>query len=267
MPYSGTSSSWLVRLGRLGYAAKGIVYVVLGFLATQAAFGLGGKTTDSKGALRTIGEAPFGRIALVVVMIGLFGYAAWRLVSAATDAEGRGDHPSSIAVRFADGFRGLMYGSLAFWTLKLVTQERVADGNAAKGFSHRIMSLPAGRWIVILAGVGFLGYGVYQIYKAASGKFMKRLDLSSAGGNARTWVERLGKFGIAARAIVFGMIGVLLVRAGWAFDPEKAGGISESLDAIARQPKGHLVFAVVAVGLIAFGLFQMATARYRMMRL
>src|SRR5688500_12627449 len=90
---------WLVRFGRLGYIAKGTVYVVMGFLATQAAVGLGGRTTDARGALRTIGAAPFGKIALGIVMIGLLGYAAWRLVSAVTDAERRGDEPSSIVLR------------------------------------------------------------------------------------------------------------------------------------------------------------------------
>src|SRR5687767_893208 len=93
------SGPWLVRFGRLGYVAKGIVYVVIGVLATQAAAGMGGRTTDTRGALRTIGEAPLGKFALGIVMIGLFGYAAWRLISALTDAERRGDEPTSIALR------------------------------------------------------------------------------------------------------------------------------------------------------------------------
>ncbi|HJQ09886.1 MAG TPA: DUF1206 domain-containing protein, partial [Gemmatimonadaceae bacterium] len=104
-------SSALVRLGRLGYAAKGIVYVVMGALATEAALGIGGGSTDTRGALRTIGEAPFGKIALIIVMIGLFGYAAWRLTSAVTDAERRGGDASGIALRIGDALRGLVYGS------------------------------------------------------------------------------------------------------------------------------------------------------------
>ena len=109
-------SAALVRLGRLGYAAKGTVYVVMGLLATEAALGIGGRATDSHGALRTIGEAPFGKIALFIVMIGLFGYAAWRLTSAVTDAERRGGDASGIALRIADAARGVAYGVLAIWT-------------------------------------------------------------------------------------------------------------------------------------------------------
>jgi hypothetical protein len=256
----------LIKLGRVGYAAKGLVYIVVGFLATEAAFGQGGKTTDSKGALRTIGEAPFGRIALIIVMIGLFGYAAWRLVSAATDAERRGEQPSSIALRIGEAFRGLAYGSLAVWTLKYLLHKQAPSGNNAPGFVHKVMTFPGGRAIVILAGLGFLVYAIYQIYKAASGKFLKRLNLSSASPATKTFVERFGRFGIVARAVVFGMIGVLIVRAAWTYDPSKAGGIAQSLNAIARQPKGQILYGIVALGLIAFGLLQIATAKYRIMR-
>lgn len=259
-------SSAVVRLGRLGYAAKGIVYVVMGFLATEAALGIGGRTTDSRGALRTIGEAPFGKFALVIVMIGLFGYAAWRLTSAITDAERRGGDASGIALRIADALRGIVYGSLAIWTLRFLTSSAASDGNQTRTAIDRLLAMPGGRWIVIATGLGVIGYAIYQVFRAASGKFLKRLDLSSAGKETKVWVDRAGRFGIVARGIVFGMIGVLLVRAGWTYDPSKAGGIRESLDALARQPLGRILFGVVALGLIAFGIFELATAKYRVMR-
>lgn len=259
-------SSALVRLGRLGYAAKGMVYVVTGFLATEAASGIGGRTTDSHGALRTIGEGPFGKFALGIVMIGLFGYAAWRLTSAVTDAERRGGDASGIALRIGDALRGVAYGSLAIWTLGFLTSTGARDGNQTRSATDRLLAMPGGRWMVIAVGLGVIGYAVYQLFRAASDKFLKRLDLSSAGSETKRWVERMGRFGIAARGIVFGMIGVLLVRAGWTYDPSKVGGISQSLDALARQPQGRILFGVVALGLIAFGIFELATARYRVMR-
>jgi hypothetical protein len=259
-------SSALVRLGRLGYAAKGMVYVVMGLLATEAALGIGGRTTDSRGALRTIGEAPFGKFALFIVMIGLFGYAAWRLTSGVTDAERRGGDTSGIALRIADAARGVAYGVLAIWTLRFLTSSQSTDGNQTRSATDRLLAMPGGRWIVIAVGLSVIAYAIYQIFRAASGKFLKRLDLSSAGSETKRWVDRMGRFGIAARGIVFGMIGVLLVRAGWTYDPSKVGGISQSLDALAREPQGRILFGVVALGLIAFGIFELATARYRVMR-
>ncbi|MEP6508543.1 MAG: DUF1206 domain-containing protein, partial [Gemmatimonadales bacterium] len=230
-----------------------------------AAFHRGGKTTDTKGAIRTIADGPFGKIALVVVIVGLLGYAAWRLVSAATDAERRGDKPSSLALRAGEAFRGLVYGSLGLWALKLLRHKPASSGNQTRNIVDKTMGLPGGRLIVIVAGLAFIGYGIYQIYRAVTGKFMKRLDVS-ADPKTRDLVENFGRFGISARAIVFAMIGVLIVRAGQTYNLAKAGGIAQSLDAIAREPRGHFLFAVVAVGLIAFGLFQIATAKYRVMR-
>ena len=263
---NNSGSSALVRLGRLGYAAKGVVYVVMGFLATEAALGVGGGSTDSRGALRTIREAPFGKIALVIVMIGLFGYAAWRLTNAFTDAERRGDDPSGIALRIGGAVRGLAYGALAIWTLRYLMSKPSSDGDQTRSATDRVLGMPGGRWIVIAIGLGIIAYAIYQFYRAGSGKFLKRLDLSSAKSETKTWVGRIGRFGIAARGIVFGMIGVLFVRAGWTYDPSKAGGIRQSLDALARQPMGRILFGVVALGLIAFGIFELATARYRVMR-
>jgi hypothetical protein len=256
----------ITRLGRLGYAAKGIVYIVLGFLATEAAFGHGGKTTDSKGAVRTIGDAPFGKVALLVLAIGLLGYAAWRLISAATDGERGGDRPSSLALRAGDAIRGLAYGSLGIWTLRYLIRHSATGGNKAPDYVDRMMKMPGGPMIVVLAGLAFVAYAIYQIYKAVSGSFLKRLDLTSASAGMKTWVARAVRFVIAARAIVFGMIGVLIARAGRNYDPSEAGGIAQSLNAISREPKGHLIFSIVAIGLVAFGLFQLATARYRVMR-
>lgn len=262
---AANGSSTLVRLGRLGYASKGVVYVVMGFLATEAAFHRGGKTTDTKGAIRTIAEGPFGKFAVVVIVIGLLGYAAWRLVSAATDAERRGDKPSSLALRAGEAFRGLAYGSLGLWALKLLRHEPTSSGNQTRNIVDKTLGLPGGKLIVILAGIAFIGYGIYQVYRAVTGKFMKHLDVSG-DPKTRDLVENFGRFGIVARAIVFAMIGFLLVRAGQTYDPAKAGGIAQSLDAISREPRGPLLFAAVAIGLIAFGLFQIATAKYRVMR-
>jgi len=255
---------WIVRLGRLGYAVKGIVYITVGFLAVQAALGVGGATTDTRGALRAIRHAPLGAVALMIVAAGLLGYAAWRIASAITDAERRGDAPSSMALRLGEAFRGSVYGALGAWALKYLVDDRTKNSDQAKELTRRALHLPAGRWIVLGTGLGFVGYAVYQLYRAITRKYLRRLDLSAADERTRRWIERLGGFGISARAIVFGMIGVLITRAGWSYRPGEAGGIEKSLDAIANYA---VVFTVVAAGLIAFGILQIATARYRRMRL
>lgn len=259
------SSPWLVRLGRMGYAVKGVVYVVMGLLATQAAIEEGHGSTDAREALITIGQAPFGKISLIIVAVGLFGYAAWRLVSAAMDAERRGDSPTGASIRIGAAFRGLVYASLGAWTLRYLASQTSANTDQSRSLTRRVLDLPGGRWIVMAVGLAFIGYAIYQVYRAWSGKFLKRLALN---GNHKTemWVRHIGRFGIVARAVVFGMIGVLFINSGWKFDPSSAGGIRHSLNAISRQPFGEYAFAVIAAGLIAFGLFELATARFRIMR-
>lgn len=261
-----SDSGWLVRMGRLGYAVKGVVYMVVGFLATKAAMGMsGGRTTDSRGAVQAIEATPLGRVALMIVIAGLFGYAAWRLVSAIKDAERRGDEPTSLALRIGEAFRGLIYGALGAWTLRYLLTRRTGEGEPARGLVATALSLPLGRWIVVACGLSIAGYALYQVYRALSGKFLKRLSFSGATLATRTWTERVGRFGILARAVVFAVIGALIARAGWTWNPSEAGGVERSLDIIAREESGY-VFILVAAGLIAYGLFEIATARFRVMR-
>lgn len=256
----------LVRLGRLGYGVKGIVYVMMGILALVASRGYRKHSLDTKGALVTIGEAPFGRFLLIVVVIGLFGYAAWRLISAATDAERKGDSPTGAGLRIGAAARGLAYGSLGYWTLRYLTFKRTGGGDMPRSLTNRVLDWPGGKWIVIAFGLSLIGYAVYQVYRALSGKFLNHLSLAGSSEETQKTVRIVGKFGIIARAVVFGMIGLLFVNAGRTYDPSKAGGIHDSLVAIAQQPWGRLLFIVVALGLIGFGLFQIATARFRIMR-
>ncbi|HYW31419.1 MAG TPA: DUF1206 domain-containing protein, partial [Gemmatimonas sp.] len=134
-------------------------------------------------------------------------------------------------------------------------------------WSARLLQLPYGQLLVGAAGLGVIGYAVYQLYRASSDeKVRKHLDLAYAGATQATWIVRLGKFGIAARAVVFGMIGVLLLRAARQSDASAAGGIGQSLRELAEGDKGGIVLATVAIGLAAYGIYQIATARYRQMR-
>jgi hypothetical protein len=254
-------------LGRAGYAAKGIVYVVMGGLAAKAALGAGGRTTDTRGAIGVIGEGPMGTIALVAIGVGLIGYMLWRLIAAATDAEGEGDEPTRLVIRGTQAARGIAYGVLGVQALRALDGDDIgSQGAATRHWTARLLDVPFGRALVVAVGVGVLGYAVYQVYRASTDKAKKQPDLAQAGPTAATWIERLGRFGIAARGVVFAMIGVLLVRAGMRKDSGEAGGIAQSLQALGEASYGRLVLALVAFGLIAYGVYQVATARYRHMR-
>jgi hypothetical protein len=265
-PSLHSASPALVMLGRAGYAAKGVVYLVIGALAARAAMGNGGGTTDSRGALGVIGDGPFGSAALLLIGIGLLGYMVWRLIAAVTDAEGKGDEPTKVMVRIAQAGRGLVYGALGLSAIRLMATGDNRESTATQDWTARLLELPFGRAIVAAVGAGVLGYAAYQIYRAFSDKVKKHLDLAEAGPTQATWIVRLGRFGIAARAVVFAMIGVFVVRAAMQADSGEAGGIGDSLRALAGADYGRIVLGAVAFGLVAYGIYQIATARYRHMR-
>jgi hypothetical protein len=262
----GAAAPWIVRAARLGYAAKGVVYLVIGALAARAVVGDGGTTTGSRGALRAIGESALGSAALAAIGVGLIGYALWAVLAAARDAEDRGGEPKGIAIRVGQAGRGIAYGALGIEALRLLGQARSSSGGGAEHWTARLLDAPLGRWLVVAIGVGIVGYALYQFRRASSDKVHKHLDLREAAVHTRSWVVRLGRFGIAARGVVFVLIGWFLVRAAMTHDASRAGGIDESLAALDRQPSGELLLGVVAAGLIAYGVYQLANARYRRMR-
>jgi hypothetical protein len=263
----GAAAPWIVRAARLGYVAKGVVYIVIGALAARAAAGGDSRTTtDSSGALRTIGESGLGSAALAVIGVGLIGYALWAVLAAASDAEDRGGEAKGIAIRVGQAGRGIAYGALGVEALRLLGRARDTGSRNAEHWTGRLLDAPFGRWLVIAVGIGIIAYALYQLRRASSDKVHKHLELHEATAHTRTWVVRLGRFGIAARGIVFVLIGWFLVRAAMAHDASRAGGIDASLAALARQPRGELLLGVAAAGLIAYGTFQLANARYRRMR-
>ena len=259
----------IVLLARAGYAAKGIVYIVIGALAARVAAGWGGETTDQHGALDAIRNGPLGTIALVVIGVGPLGYMVWRLVAAATDAEGDGSDPTSLGKRLVHAARGLAYGLLGVSALRALGERGgESSGNAphTRDWTARLLDLPYGRALVVAVGLGVIGYAGYQLYRAGTDKVKKHLDLADAGPGRAEWIVRLGRFGIAARAVVFALIGTFLVKAGMQRDSSEAGGIAQSLDAVAGAPFGRVALGAVALGLVAYGGYQLATARYRRIR-
>jgi hypothetical protein len=253
---------WIERLARVGYAAKAVLYGTIGILAAQAGLGEGGRTTDTGGALRELLRAPYGRAMLVVVAVGLLGYTAWLFVRAATDAEQRGDGAKGVALRVGDVVRGLAHGALALAAFRLARGD--GDGGRSEGareFAGRAMEVPFGEVLIWLAAAAVAGYGLYQLYRSWTAKLSRRLALGELPAGTARWVVGVSRFGIAARGVVFCLIGYFLGRAAAQHDPSQAGGLKESLGAVADM--GRWPLAVMGLGLVAYGVYELVNARYR----
>jgi hypothetical protein len=256
---------WVAQLARIGYVAKAILYATVGILAAKAALGRGGRTTDTSGALREVVHAPLGGALLFLVAAGLAGYAVWRLVDAITDAEGKGGDAKGIARRVGSAVRGLAHGALAIGAFKLATGSGDGGGGGqTPELLSRGVEIAGGAWLLWLPAAGVIAYACYQLYRAYKAKLGSQLDLGAASAAAGHWVIGLSRFGIAARGVVFGLVGVLLVRAALHENPQEAGGIRDSLQMLGEMGRWPLV--AVAVGLVAYAVYELLNARYRRIR-
>jgi hypothetical protein len=253
---------WVERLARVGYAAKALLYITVGYLASQAALGTGGRVTDTRGALRMVHDVSYGRVLLFIVALGLLGYALWRLVEAVVDPERRGKQWKGLAVRAGFLVRGLFHAGLAVTAFRLALhQGSGAAGNQTRRWTARAFDVPGGELVVGLAAAYIAGYGIYQFYRAWSPKMRRHLQLSELPEELRRWVLGVSRFGIAARGFVFCLIGFFLIRATLHHDAAEAGGLRESLHTLASW--GRWPFIVVATGLVAYGVYELVNARYR----
>jgi hypothetical protein len=259
------ASLWVERLGRFGYLSKGVVYGIVGLLAAQAAFGRGGKTTDTQGALQTIVNQPFGKFLLALVAIGLIGYVIWRFVQAIKDPENKGNDAKGLAVRIGYAVNGLVYASLALSAVQIVmgTGSAKNSSDSTEDSTARLLSQPFGQWLVGTVGVFVIALGFYQFYQAFSGKFRKELNLTELSNTEAQWVMRISRFGLAARGIVFCIIGWFLIEAAKQSNAATAQGLDEVLQTLAQQPYGAWLLGIVALGLVAYAIYTIIQARYR----
>jgi hypothetical protein len=258
-----THSPAFEALARIGFIARGVIYGTIGLLAIQVAIHSSNKRTNQRGAMETIEKQPFGHGLLVAVAIGLGGYALWRFVQAVVGHGPEGGGDSSTMGRIVAASSGVCYAAMcALATAILLGASSRSSGNAHKSAAG-VLGWPGGRWLVGAAGVILIGVAAYQAYKGLSRKFLKEDKTEQMGPTALRWMTILGVVGHLARMVAFGLIGIFAVKAAIDYAPNKAVGLDGALSKIAHQTYGTVLLFVVAAGLVAFGLYSIADARYR----
>lgn len=247
--------SMIERLARLGFACIGVVYMIVGGLTAMAAFGQRRSAGDRHDALTFLLRLPFGRLALIVVAIGLGGYVLWRVLSGIKDTEHRGDDAKGLALRAGSIGRGAIYAVFAFEVLRLIAHRGSGSGGDAqtRHWTARLMDMPFGHVLVAIAGLGVIGYGAYQLWAAWDKNLHKRLRLGEIDRRVRDKVVVISRIGIGARGLVFLIIGASLVRAAWRHTAAAAHGTSGALQQ----------WPFVGIGLIAYGVYALVNAKYR----
>ena len=254
------------KFARFGYAAKGFVYGAIGILALLTAFSLGGDTTGSSGALHAIAQQPFGKILLILIAVGLLGYVMWRLIQAVSDPENKGTDAKGLFSRLGYLLSGLAYLGVAFNAALLAfgSSSASSGGDSSKqDWTATVMQQPFGRWLVGIGGAITIGIGCYRIYKAYKTKFRKKLNLNELSSSQENWLVNISRFGVAARGVVFMMIGFFLIQAAHQYNPQKVKGLDGALSSLAQQPFGKVLLAVMALGLVSYAIYLALQARYR----
>lgn len=265
----------LTLLARAGYLARGIVYITVGVLALLTAIqGLGmstggaeGGTTGARGALRALFDLPGGTWLVGAIAAGLFGYTLWRLVQGLADADNHGTDGKGLVVRTGLVASGLIHGVLAIYAASLVWifagSAGGGGGGGSEGATAWLMQQPWGRWVIAALGLIAIGVAASQVGKAVKRKYRDHLEprIQDAG-----WLDPVARFGLTAKAVTLVLIGVFLISAAFGSGSAQSAGLPEALATLRAQPYGAYLLGVVAAGLIAFGVYGVVEARYRVIR-
>lgn len=253
----------MTLLARVGFAARGLVYILIGWFALDVAVN-GGQVKDNQGALGTLASAPLGHALLAICAVGFVGYAIWRLTEAVTDPENR---MRDLKGRFAlAGYAvsGITHLVLATAAARLALRQTAVQGGSpgdrsAETWSAWLLAQPGGMLMLIVVGLCFFAVAAAQAVKA----YQARFDELDAQVPAPRYVRWVGRCGYAARALIFAIIGWFLIMAATTHDADRAGGLGEALKQLRAQPEGAAILSVVAFGLALFGVFSLIEARYR----
>jgi len=258
---------WTQKLARFGFYSKGFLFIVIGVLAILVAFGYQiGKLTDATGAFSAIALAPFGKVVLVIFIIGALGHGAWNILRGAADVDNAGGGALGIAKRILSISIGFFYFWLAWsaWSIVATARSSTENGAIQQTLTSILLALPFGAILVFLIGVSVIGAGVHECYRGWTGKFREnykqyKLEHSRSDGI----VTVLGVLSFTARALIFLLIGYFFITAAIQFDASEAVGIDGALLKLARSSYGRVLLFVTAVGLISHGILSLYEATYR----
>lgn len=254
-------SNTMVVLARWGLAGRAALYLLIGILAVALAFGARGSETDQRGALQALTKHSGGNALVWAIAIGLAGYALWRLSEAAFGVVGEGKKAGPRVQSFA---RACIYGFFAASAFKIASGSgEGSQANQEQSLTAKVMRHPGGRWAVGIVGAIIVTCGLVLIWQGVKRKFEKYLDMDRMSPTTRKAVGALGVVGSVARGAVFGLAGVFVIIAAVDFNPHKARGLDRALRELADTPGGPWLLVAVAIGLMMFGVYGFAEARWR----
>ncbi|GGB55162.1 DUF1206 domain-containing protein [Blastomonas aquatica] len=246
----------LETFARAGWFARGVVYCLLAYIALT---GAGASDASPQGVFRSVQDMPGGSVLLGLLALGLALYGAYRLYGAAMDSEGKGDDAKGIAIRIGYAASGIAHFLMAFGAIRLASGGAGGEsGKQEQAAAGMMLDLPLGGPVLGAVGLCFLAAAAHQATKAWTTEFME-----GVAAGAPQWVVPVGRAGLVARAVVFSVIGISLIRAGWFEAAGEVKGLGDALSSLNDHPELYLL---VASGLFLFGVHSFVEARWRRIR-
>jgi hypothetical protein len=251
------------RLTRLGYAVKGLLYAGIGLISIAGALGKSSTPADQLGAIAELSKLPAAEPVLWLMLIGLVSYSLWGVIRAVLDPFHKGTDMEGLLMRGGYLISAATYASFVVPTYQILSGVRHGDAaNATVQMVSKVMNMPLGRWLVGIVGLAAIAAGIYQIYSAMKVDFDQRFKPYALSAEQLRIAKQLGRFGTAARGLVFSLTGFFLVLAAYRSSPGSARGFDGALDYLAEQPYGIYLLVFVALGLIAFGVYSLMSAAW-----
>jgi hypothetical protein len=247
-------------LARTGLTARGIIYILIGWVAILVAFGHSSHEADQEGALQLLAGKPYGVVSLWLLGIGFAAYALWRLSEAAFGVTG--DRPGA-GPRLKSVGRAAVYAGFAYLTFTVIAGRQRSQSGEQQDVTAKVMQHPGGQWLVGIVGLIVVVIGAVLAIQGIRRRFMKYLRTAQMSPRTRKFVELLGVIGTIARGVVFALAGILVIDAAVTHRPSKSGGIDKALLTLRDQPFGEVLLLLAALGLLIFGVYGLCEARWR----
>jgi hypothetical protein len=252
---AGIRSKWFEWIARVGYLAKGIVFAVIGGLAVRVAFGDWSEDADPTGAIEKVAELPYGSVLLTLLAAGLAAYSLWRITLGVADIDEEGTGARALATRSIYVWIGLVYGAFSALCVAVLLGWRRGSEDGVTSAAGTVMQLPAGTWLVGIAGGVVMVAGARELFVALSGGYRDEFRREELNAAERIAALATGFYGHAARGAAFMLSGVLAIRAALNFDPDEARGLAGSFRELAGERYGTVSLFAIAAGFITFGIY------------
>lgn len=257
---------WVKRLARLGFYTKGFLFILIGVLALMVAVERqGGELADPMGALEYIARLEYGKVILIIFIVGAIGHGAWNILRGVADVDNAGKNWQGIFIRSIAVGIGIFYIGLAWAAWDIVIFEEISgdSGKMQKTLVTILLALPLGAILTFLIGLGVVGAGINECYSGISGRYQKNFRLFTLSDNQRRFVTTLGVLSFTARALLLGLVGYFFISAAINYNPNEAAGLDVALAVLANTYYGKTILFITAVGLICHGILSLYEARFR----